>query len=67
MIMSSDIKQEVGTYTTAPICYDAEGNKHEGVRLYIVREATKEEWLADGGRFPFWMSETPYYYQVSID
>ncbi len=64
MIIASDTKLTPETYDTCPYIYDKDGVLHTNVRMYIVREATKEEWLADGGDTPL---KVEGYYLVSID
>jgi len=45
-IYASDIVVEVGSYVTIPRISDSEGVIHYGVRAYVIREATQEEYCA---------------------
>ncbi len=71
MIVGSDVPREVGKICIAKTA----STDHNSVRyppqpFYVIREATREEWVADviaNGGDPFCPIDYPYYYEVSMD
>lgn len=68
MIFSSDIKVEVGSIFLPTRMSDNEGNYIPPQPLYIVREATWEEYKAQSTLHQIQeTSEDLYYYEISTD
>lgn len=47
MIVGSFVEREIGSTVTNVVYLDQYKQRHFGHPFYIVRAATKEEWLAD--------------------
>jgi hypothetical protein len=52
--------------------FDEHGIDHEPIPMFIVREATREEYLAEcpeheKSRAELPINNTPYYYEISLD
>jgi hypothetical protein len=68
-IIASDKPHEVGTVVVTNL-WDSQMNRRNDVHIYIVREATKEEYQAQyapGERKIPWYPDTHKYYKISID
>ncbi len=71
MILWSRTRREVGkVYMPELGITDYANQLHPPQPVYVIREATHEEWAADvsanGGDPSLW-GEFPYYYKVSMD
>lgn len=70
MIVAASTQQPVGSVINPLAVTDADGNRNYGQPLFVIREATFQEWREDvireGGNPDQW-EPYPYHYEVTTD